>query len=190
MARWQQLWGRLKAAVHSGPGRDRWQRPERVLEVLRVAPGARVADVGAGGGYFTFRLADAVGPDGRVFAVDPDPDTQAHLRRRAAREGRDNVVTIRPDDGDVPALPEPVDLALVVDAFHHLPEDRVHYLTGVGSWLGADGRLAIIEPQPRWYLFGHATDPGAIRTTAARAGYVLAEQHDLPRQALLVFRQA
>lgn len=61
-------------------GRDRWQQPERVVAALAIEPGARVADLGAGGGYFTGRLADAVGPTKVVYAVDVDPDVTAHSK--------------------------------------------------------------------------------------------------------------
>ena len=64
---------KLKRSAYDGFGRDGWQQPDRVIEALALEPGARVADLGAGGGYFTFRLADATGPDGLVYAVDVDP---------------------------------------------------------------------------------------------------------------------
>ena len=70
----------LKRWVYEGPDRDRWQQPERVIESLDLAPGSRVADLGAGSGYFTFRLAEAVGTTGEVLAVDVDEAMNASLR--------------------------------------------------------------------------------------------------------------
>ena len=67
--------GALKRCAYSSPGRDGWQQPERVVTELEIRGGERVADLGAGGGYFTFRLADAVGPEGTVYAVDVDEET-------------------------------------------------------------------------------------------------------------------
>jgi SAM-dependent methyltransferase len=178
---------RLKGFAYSGPGRDRWQHPDRVVAALALRPGQRVADLGAGGGYFTLRLARAVGPEGRVYAVDTDPDMRELVADRAARDGRGNVVPVaaRPED---PALPEPVDLVLLVNAFHHLPEPAGYAATLAGH-LRPGGRVAVVEAEPRRLLFGHATAPERIRTTMAAAGYVLQEEHRfLPRQSFQTFR--
>src|SRR5215218_8079306 len=76
-----------KRFAYSGFGRDRWQQPDRVVAELGLGPGDRVADLGAGGGYFTFRLARAVGPSGVVYAVDTDRDMPAALAARAVKQG-------------------------------------------------------------------------------------------------------
>lgn len=182
--------GAVKSFVYSGPARDRWQHPDRVLAALGLGEGQRVADLGAGGGYFTYRLARAVGPEGRVYAVDTDPDMRGRIGDRAARKGYTNIVTVGPDDDADSGLPEPVDLILVVDAFHHLPDDRAAYFARLAEALRPAGRIAVVEPQPRWFLFGHATPPGEIRATLADAGYRLAAEHDfLPRQSFSVFER-
>src|SRR5262249_27498358 len=110
----------LKRFAYEGLSRDRWQQPERVIAALGIRPGDRVADLGAGSGYFTVRLADAVGPGGKVYAVDVDEAMNGYLRDRLRRAGIDNVEVIlgRFDD---PLLPNGgVDLVLVVDTYHHL----------------------------------------------------------------------
>lgn len=179
---------RLKAFGYSGPARERWQHPEHVIAALRPQEGDRVADIGAGGGYFTFRLADAVGPTGLVYAVDPDPDMNFVIGRKAARTGVDNVVTVKaPTDG--PGLPEAVDLIVIVDALHHLPDAHA-YVREVARYLRPGGRLAVIEPVPRKLLFGHATDPDEIRSMVTSAGYTLLAEHEfLPRQSFQVFQR-
>lgn len=163
------LRGALKSAVYSGPRRDRWQHPDRVLAALALDEGQRVADLGAGGGYFTYRLARAVGPEGRVYAADTDDDMRSRISARAARKGYENVVTVEPRDDD-PRLPEPVDLVLIVNAFHHLPDDSEAYFAALAETLRPGGRVVIIEPRPRWFLFGHATHPDRIRSTLTDAG--------------------
>ncbi len=177
----------LKSAVYSGPFRDRWQDPERVVGALGLEHGDRVADLGAGGGYFTYRLARAVGPEGRVYAVDPDGDMRARIRSRADRKDYTNIETVDPGDGH-PSFPAPVDVVLTVNAFHHLPEDRVGYFRELAGSLEAGGRVAVVEARPQWYLFGHATPPDRIRSTLDEAGYTVADEHDfLPRQSFTVF---
>src|SRR5262249_37348270 len=85
--------GSLFRSFLNSPGRARWQQPEAVIRSLALQPGAQVADLGAGGGYFTFRLADAVGPAGKVYAVDVDKGNLDYIARRAQEQGDTNVET-------------------------------------------------------------------------------------------------
>lgn len=101
---------RVKQLAYSGPGRDRWQEPRDVIDALPVQPGGRVADIGAGAGYFTLRLARAVGDQGKVYAVDTDEDMAGLVAAEAEQRGLDNIETVlTPPDG--PALPAAVDLS-------------------------------------------------------------------------------
>lgn len=106
------------------PGRDEWQLPTRVIEALDIQPGQRVADLGAGTGYFTMRLTESTDAD-RVYAVDLEPSMVDWIRERAESEGHDDVVAVVAGH-DRTNLPEPVDLVLVVDTYHHIA-DRVAY---------------------------------------------------------------
>ena len=92
------------------PARDAWQLPDRVVDALAIRSGQIVADVGAGTGYFTVRLARAAAL--KVFAVDIEPSMVAYVRKRAAREGIKNVVAVQATS-DRTNLPEPVDLVNV-----------------------------------------------------------------------------
>src|SRR5262249_18425304 len=113
----------LKRFSYEGFSRDGWQQPGRVIAALGVHRGDRVAALGAGSGYFTLRLARAVGPSGRVYAVDVDEAMNAYLRERVAQAGLSNVEVILGRFED-PLLPDGgIDLVLVVDTYHHL-EDR------------------------------------------------------------------
>jgi predicted methyltransferase len=180
----------MKRFAYSGLGRDRWQLPDRVLAELALKPGDRVADLGAGGGYFTVRLARAVGRSGVVYAVDIDPDMRDGVSALAAASGLGNVVPVAaaPDD---PALPEPVDLAFLANAYHHIP-DQVAYFANLAGSLTPAGRVVIVEARPSGLhrLFGHATEPGTIRSELEAGGYALVADHGfLPRQAFLVFER-
>ncbi len=180
-----------KRFAYEGWGRDDWQQPQRVVTALGLEPGDRVADLGAGGGYFTFRLADAVGPTGLVYAVDVDEGMIDYLTQRARDEGRTNVEVILGEYHD-PLLPDgTIDLLFTSNTYHHL-EDRVAYFAKVLEDLGPDGRVAIIELNdrswfPRW--FGHHTPLETIVQEMTEAGYQLDRSYDfLERQHFAIFR--
>ena len=171
------------------PARDAWQMPTRVIEALALAPTASVADIGAGTGYFSVRLAKAV-PQGTVYAVDIEPSMLAHIRKRALGEGLKNVITVQAT-GTSPSLPKAVDVVLIVDTYHHLPS-RATYFRELARSLAPTGRVAIIdfrkdspEGPPREFRF----EAEQIVSEMQQAGYRLERRHDfLPRQHFLVFR--
>jgi arsenite methyltransferase len=82
---------RLKQCAYEGLTRDQWQQRDRVIESLQVRPGDRIADVGSGGGYFTFSLAKAVGPEGKVYAVDVDEEMNDLVAQQARRRGSETL---------------------------------------------------------------------------------------------------
>ena len=127
------------------PQRDAWQRPDAVVEALGLAPDAVVADLGAGTGYFTVRLARAV-PQGRVHAIDVEPDMVRYLQERAAAEGLDNVVASR-NAGNHPGLQEPVDVVFLCNVTHHI-DDRVSFFRAAAEQLRPDGRVVIVDFRP------------------------------------------
>ena len=176
--------GRIKAWMYAPGDRDEWQQPERVIEALAVAPGDVVADLGAGGGYFTFRLADATGPGGRVYAVDVDDDMVDLIAEEARERGVAQVHTVLAEPGD-PGLPEPVQLVFTCNTYHHL-EDRVAYFARLRSRLAPGGRVAVIDFREE--AFRHHTPAETIRSELVEAGYRLLAEHDfLERQHFLVF---
>ena len=171
------------------PARDAWQKPDDVLDALQLAPTAVVADIGAGTGYFSARIAKRV-PDGKVFAADIEPDMLRYLGERAHRE---HLHTLNPvqASADNPNLPEPVDVALIVDTYHHI-DDRIAYFSRLKSSLRPGGRLAIVDfkmdapegPPPERRIPAEK-----VKDEVEQAGYVLAARHDfLPRQYFLVFQ--
>jgi arsenite methyltransferase len=127
--------------------RDQWQKPDEVVKALDLKNGDMVADIGAGSGYFSRRLARAVGPDGKVYAVDVAGDILAYLAERASRERLTNIVTIVSAPGN-PMLPKnSVDLAFFCDTTHHI-EHRVNFYRNLLPALKAHGRVAIIDYRP------------------------------------------
>ena len=170
------------------PAREAWQLPARVIEALALSPTASIADIGAGTGYFSIRLAKAV-PRGLVYAVDIEPAMLEHVRKRSAAEHLANVVTVQAS-GTSPTLPKPVDVVIVVDTYHHLPS-RPTYFSDLRKSLAPGGRVAIIDfrkdapegPPPEFRF-----EADQIVGEMAQAGYRLDARHDfLPRQHFLVF---
>lgn len=125
------------------PERAAWQKPDELVAALGLRPGGVAADVGSGPGYFTLRLARAVGPAGTVYGLDVDARLSALLAERARAAGLANVVPVLAAEGD-PMPPRPCDLILLVNVFHHLP-DGAATLRRLAGTLAAGGRLALVE---------------------------------------------
>ena len=184
--------GSWKRFAYEGFDRDSWQQPDAVIEALAIQPGSTVADIGAGG-YFSFRLADAVGPNGRVYAVDIDEDMVAYLKKKAADDGYDNVTVVLGEFGD-PLLPDgKVDLVFSANTYHHI-QDRIRYFEGVRGDLAPGGRVAIIDLNAvSWFprTFGHYTDKQVIVDELGAAGYRVDRDLDfVERQHFLIVSPA
>ncbi len=173
------------------PARDAWQKPEEVVKALQLREGEVVADIGAGSGYFTLRLARALGPRGRVYAVDINPEMVRHLDRRLRDEGVRNVVTVLSEPGD-PLLPDAsVDRVLIVDTWHHV-EDQPAYLERLEHVLKPGGQVIHVDFQKRELPVGPPVSMKIAREDLVKqmeaAGFRLAsEQTFLPYQYFLVF---
>jgi SAM-dependent methyltransferase len=175
--------------VFDDPERDAWQKPHEVIQALALKPDAVVADIGAGTGYFSVRLAHML-PRGRVYAVDTEPDMVKHLAARARKEGLRNL-TVIPASPDNPRLPVRADLILFVDVYHHV-EDRASYFPRLRASLRPGGRVAIIDfrlDSPVGPPRAARVAPDQVKAEFSRAGYALEREHGfLPHQYFLVFR--
>jgi len=175
--------------VFDDPQRDAWQKPHAVIEALALKPDAAVADVGAGTGYFSARLANML-PKGIVYAVDLEPDMVRYLGERAKREGLANLKPVQAAPGDA-HLPEKVDLVLLVDVYHHI-EARERYFRQLAASLRPGARIAVIDfrlDSPEGPPKASRIAPEQVKAELARAGYALAAEHDfLSRQYFLVFK--
>jgi SAM-dependent methyltransferase len=177
------------AHVFDDPRRDGWQKPHEVIGALQLAPDAVVADIGAGTGYFAARFANML-PSGRVYGVDAEPDMARYLAERAKREGLRNLVAV-PASPDDPRLPEKVDLAILVDVYHHL-DDRERYFRRLRGALRPGGRIAVIDfrmDSPEGPPRAARIAPEQVVAEMRRAGYAVDARHDfLPNQYFIVFR--
>jgi predicted methyltransferase len=177
-----------------GPDRDEWQQPDHIMDQLGIADGARVADVGAGGGWFTVRLSHRVGPNGVVFAQDVQPQMIDAIERRVQREGLKNIRTVLGTATD-PRLPEGLQAVIMVDTYPQLP-DPVALLRYVAAALAPNGRLGIVDFRPDGSggpgpPLEDRVPPDPIIRAAREAGLVLVSDDDsLKYQYLLVFARS
>ena len=173
------------------PARDAYQKPAEVMKALALREGEVVADIGAGSGYFTVRFARAVGPGGRVYAVDVSPDMVRHLNHRVRDEKLSNVLTVLSDPDD-PLLPDAsVDRFVIVDTWHHV-EDRAKYLGLLKRMLRPGGQVVHIDFQKKDLPVGPPVEMKIAREDLVRemegAGFRLSAEHTfLPYQYFLVF---
>jgi SAM-dependent methyltransferase len=178
------------AKEFDNPERDAWQKPEEVLDALHLQPTSLVADIGAGTGYFSTRIAKRV-PEGKVFAADLEPDMVRYLGARAERERLVNLTPVQAR-ADAATLPEPVDLVLVVDTYHHI-DDRTRYFAALQASLRPGGRLVIVDfkaDSPNGPPAAHRVSPERVTQELAAAGYTLANKIEfLPRQYGLIFKK-
>ena len=187
LSRRLRIWWKRCSYGRTGRGPD----GERIVARLGVERGMRVADIGSGFGDFAVRFANAVGPDGAVYAIDTDVDLRMDVARTADQLGLTQLVPTAASADD-PGIPGDVDLVFLSSSFHHLP-DQVRYFERVAGRLSDRGRVAILEPRPGlttgW--FGHATRPEQVRATLEAAGFRLVDRADILRWApLQVFELA
>jgi ubiquinone/menaquinone biosynthesis C-methylase UbiE len=179
------------AAALDDPRRDAYQKPDEVVAALALKAGEAIADIGAGTGYFTLRLARAVGPTGRVYAVDVDPGMLRHFNRRLRDMGLDNVRSVLADPDD-PLLPAAsVDRVFICDTWHHI-EDPARYLGLLKTMLRPGGQIVMIDFQKRELPVGPPASMKIAREELVAqlkaAGFRLAAEHTfLPYQYFLVF---
>ena len=185
---------RAYIAMLEGPARDAYQKPDEVIRALELKPGETVADIGSGSGYFTLRLARAVGEAGHVYGVDIDPELTRHLNRRIRDSGLRNVQTVlaEPDD---PLLPDrSIDRFLIVNTWHHI-EGHERYLALLKKLLKPGGQIIMIDYQKRDLPVGPPMSMKIARGDLVREmvenGFRLAREHTfLPYQYFLVFTVA
>jgi protein-L-isoaspartate O-methyltransferase len=176
------------------PEREREEAPSKAIAALDIPAGAAVADVGAGSGYYTVRLAKVVGPTGRVVATDLQPGMLALIREKVAREKLSNVEIVQ-GRADDPVLPGAAfDLILMVDVYHELASPQV-FVRKLKEALKPDGRLVLIEfrlEDPRVPIREeHKMSVSQVRQELGADGFQIERVIDvLPWQHIIVLRPA
>ena len=174
-----------------GPDRESWQRPDQIMDALGIGEGSAVADIGAGGGWFTIRLSRRVGPNGRVYAEDIQRPMIDAIARRASREPYLNVQTILGTAVDSGLPPASIDAVLIVDAYHEFEAPKA-LLANAAKALKATGVIGIVDfkkdgggPGPE---MDERVDPERVIADAKAAGLELRKHENFLRyQYLLIF---
>ncbi len=173
------------------PKRDAYQKPHEVLTALNLKPGEVIADIGAGSGYFTFRIAHHVGARGKVFAVDVSPDMIRHVNRRIRDLKTTNVVSILADADDPLLAGQSINRFFICDVWHHV-ENPTKYLATMKKMLKPGGEIVMIDFHKKELPFGPAMHMKIAREDLIKQmetnGFRLAKEHTfLPYQYFLVF---
>jgi len=173
--------------------RDNEEDPDHAIDVLKITKGSTVADIGAGSGYMTVKLAKKVGPDGKVFANDIQPGMLELLTRRVQKSKITNVSTVLGTQDD-PRLPlDAIDLVLMVDVYHELSQPQL-MLRHIKASLKPTGRLVLLEyrkEDPNIPIKPeHKMSVAEAKLEVEAEGFKLTKTNeDLPRQHILIFNK-
>lgn len=173
--------------------RELEEMPDTALDAIGVRPGMVIADVGAGVGYFSIRMAKRVGPDGKVFANDVQPEMLTMLRERAAKARVNNIETVLGTEAD-PKLPRgAMDIILLVDVYHEFSQPQ-SMLRKLKASLKPDGRLVLLEyrkEDPRIPIRPeHKMSVAEVKAELSAEGLQFDKViEDLPRQHILIFKK-
>jgi len=175
------------------PEREEEEQPDKALDALHIAKGSAVADIGAGSGAITWRLAKRVGPGGKVYANDIQPRMLELLRQNMAQRKIANVETVLGSDDDPKLPPASVDLELLIDVYHefHHPQEMLRHLR---ESLKPDGRLVLLEyraEDPNVPIRPeHKMSVAMVKAEVEPEGFRLDKTIEiLPRQHILIFKQ-
>lgn len=157
--------------------RDRLNEADTVMDLAQIKPGTTVADIGAGEGYYTIRLAQRVGKDGRVLAEDIIPEVVEGLAQRVSRERLDNV-SVRLGEPEDPKLPaNSFDRVLMVHMYHEI-EEPYEFLWRMRPSLRPDGLVVVVDADRETQ--NHGTPPALLKCEFAAVGYKLVTMRDMP----------
>jgi len=173
------------------PEREEEEKPEQTLDALKILPGDVVADVGAGVGYFSLRLARRVGEKGKVFAVDIQQAMLDKLRENRDRERLDNIELVLGTETDPKLTPNSLDLALLVDVYHEFSHPA-EMMEGIRAALKPAGRLVLVEyrgedPAVPIKPLHKMTEPQVLEEIVPMGFRHLETLSFLPRQHIIVF---
>ena len=156
---------------------EEWQ-PDRVIDTLHIQKGWYIGDLGAGGGYYTFRFAEETGPQGMVYAADINDDFLEAIQKEAQNKGLANVSTILSSENDSKFADNSLDMIFIRNAFHHLT-DRKAYMKRLLHKLKAGGHIVIIDYKEKTATYpGHSVSREDILSAIADSGLQIVNEFD------------
>lgn len=175
-----------KVEMFNRKASKRKYKSNEVIDTLKIKKGFKIADIGSGGGYFTFKFAEKVGLEGRVYAIDTNSEFLKYIESQSIKNKLKNITTIQTED-DKPRLPnQKLDYIFLRNVYHHLP-NRIKYLQELGIGLKDTGRIIIIEHNGSGFfnfnkIFGHFVKPEIIIKEMKKAGYIVDNKYYFIRQ--------
>ena len=166
-------------------------KPLEIINNMDIKRGDVIADLGSGGGYFTFIFSKQVGREGKIYSVDVNQKTLKYIDEQARKEKLNNVKTIRTNESGL-ILPEKVDILFLRNVFHHLPQQD-KYFRNIKQFIKKDGKIVIIDHKKKGFnfvgLFGHYTPEEVIIDKMEKAGFSVYKKFGfLPNQSFTVFK--
>ena len=183
---------RFQAEMFNRKASDPKNKPDQIMEAIALRPGQNIADIGSGGGYFSLRFAEIIGEEGKVYAIDTNPEFLELIKNGAEEKGLDNIIptlTIK-DRLDLPG--KSLDFIFMRNVTHHIL-NRVEYFKNLKGFLKPDGKIIIIEYKPGKLfsfrkIFGHYVLKEIITREMVEAGYSLGSEFDfLPEQYFMIY---
>ena len=164
-----------------------------IIKSLKIRENDKIADIGCGGGYFTFKFSDDVGENGLVYAVDMEPEYLDYVKSETRIKGVKNIETVLAEENSL-ELENDLNLIFLRNVFHHIPEP-LGYFNHLKQFLAPDGRIVIIDYKKTKKinfvnLFGHYTPEADILNVMEKDGYVVLEKFDfLSSQSFTIFKK-
>jgi len=182
-----------KAKMFNRKASRKQSKAEDILKTLNIQPGQTIADIGSGGGFFTFLFSHIVREKGTVYAIDTNEDFLKYINSQAAENGLTNIKTILATEESILIPHHSVDLVFVRNVYHHL-QNRVQYFTQVKNLLSPSARVSIIEYSCQGSIlsfhrrYGHNVPQEIIVAEMNKAGYTVSASFDfLPVQSFTIF---
>ena len=184
-----------KARMFNRKASKKKSKSEQIIKALNIQPGQSIADIGSGGGFFSFLFSTLVGDNGTIYTIDTNKDFLDYIKRQAHEKALQNIQTILATDQHIPLPKQSVDLVFVRNVYHHL-QNRITYFTHLKELLRPQARVAIIEYAPYGSPLsfhrrcGHNVPQQTIVAEMKQAGYRVVICFDfLKTQSFTIFGQ-